>query len=232
MGKIYKILKTKDVGSIGIGAMIVFIAMVLVAGIAASVLIQTSTTLETQALSTGRETTAEVASGIAVFDILGYTTSSTADISKVAIGIRPRAGSSEIDIAQIFVELSDSATKVLLNYSQTYYKEPDGQDDIFGSSAAFPDYSGAAGDAYQFGVLVIEDADNSLAAATPVMNRGDKVYLCVNTTGTHSDIAERTDMWGIVVPEEGVMVGKGEKARRYKRIKREKERKSRWRKEW
>ena len=36
MRNLFKILKTKDIGSIGIGAMIVYIAMVLVAGIAAS----------------------------------------------------------------------------------------------------------------------------------------------------------------------------------------------------
>jgi flagellin FlaB len=60
------------VGSMGIGALVIFIAMVLVAGIAASVLIQTSTKLENQAMSTGSETTREVSSGIAVYNIEGY----------------------------------------------------------------------------------------------------------------------------------------------------------------
>ena len=192
----------KDVGSIGIGAMIVFIAMVLVAGIAASVLIQTSTRLETQALATGSETTAEVASGVAVYDVLGYTINSTVDISKIAIGIRPRAGSAEIDISQIFMELSNSTKKCLLNYSSTWYDDSDGFDNVF-AKTVFPDYDSGNGSCMQFGVLVIEDADDSISSTAPVMNRGDKVYLCINTTGTHSDLEERLDIWGIVVPEEG-----------------------------
>ena len=204
MGKIIKNLKQKDVGSIGIGAMIVFIAMVLVAGIAASVLIQTSTSLETQAMATGRETTSEVASGIAVFDVLGYADNSS-DISKLAIGVRPRAGSEEIDLSETFVEFANSAKKVLLNYSTSYYAEPDGANDIFvntGSVIVFPEY-GTGHSNSTFGLLVIEDADSSMAAATPVMNRGDKVYICINTTATHSDLAERSEMWGIIVAEEG-----------------------------
>ena len=112
MRNINEILKKKDVGSIGIGAMIVFIAMVLVAGIAASVLIQTSTNLEAQALATGRETTAEVASGLAVSKISGNN--SSGQIQYLAIIIRPRAGSADIDLGEAVIEISDSTTKNFL----------------------------------------------------------------------------------------------------------------------
>ena len=202
MKNLSKIMK-KDVGSIGIGAMIVFIAMVLVAGIAASVLIQTSTKLETQAMATGSETTAEVASGIAVFDVLGYAASGS-DISKLLIGVRPRAGSDGIDLSTAFVEISDSATKVLLTYNSSYYLDPGivGLSDIFANDTLFPTGNTSLS-ATDFGVLVLEDADGSLSSSAPVMNRGDKVYLCINTTATHSDLAVRTDIWGIIVPEEG-----------------------------
>jgi len=201
MRNLFKTLKKKDVGSIGIGAMIVFIAMVLVAGIAASVLIQTSTRLESQAMSTGHETTDEVSSGIAIFDIEGYAdTANDGDLSKLAIMVRARAGTQGIDLEQTYIELADENKKVILNYSTTYYAEPDGQADIFGA-AVFPDSPGTPGS--QFGILVIEDADNSVEQATPVINRGDKVFLCINITATHGDIAERVKVWGLVVPELG-----------------------------
>ena len=62
--------KLNDSGAIGIGAMIVLIAMILVAGVAASVLISTSNTLQSQAMKTGAQTTREVASGISVFGVM------------------------------------------------------------------------------------------------------------------------------------------------------------------
>jgi flagellin FlaB len=205
MRDIFKTLKTKDIGSIGIGAMIVFIAMVLVAGIAASVLIQTSTRLETQAMATGSETTDEVSSGIAIFDILGYTTSAGSAISKVIIGVRARAGSDSIDLSQAYIEISDTSKKVVQNYTTAYYLDPGGQDDIF-SADVFPDH-GAPNwnntDASQYGILVIEDADDSISEDNPVLNRGDKVYLCINATAAFGGISERSDVWGMVAPEEG-----------------------------
>ncbi len=201
MKNLFKTLKRKDVGSIGIGAMIVFIAMVLVAGIAASVLIQTSIKLEQQAMATGSETTDEVSSGIAVFDVLGYSAAAGVDISKIIIGVRARAGSDEIDLSQAYVELSDSSKKVVLNYTDIFYVDTGvGIDDIFNSSC-FP--NDGSTDASRFGLLVIEDADNSLTSTAPVINRGDKVYIGINTTGCFNNIGERTEVWGMVAPEEG-----------------------------
>jgi len=202
MRNLFRTLRKKDVGSIGIGAMIVFIAMVLVAGIAASVLIQTSTKLESQAMSTGHQTTDEVSSGIAIFDIEGYAdTANDGDLSKLAIMVRPRAGTHGVDLGQTYIELADANKKVILNYTDSYYDEPDGQADIF-SAAVFPEAAGG-NPASEYGILVLEDADGSLEAATPVINRGDKVFLCINISATHGNITERIDVWGLVVPELG-----------------------------
>jgi len=202
---ICKWLREKDVGAIGIGAMIVFIAMVLVAGIAASVLIQTSTRLESQAMSTGQETIAEVSTGIAVFDIMGYASSVTANLSKIGITVRPRAGSTEIDLSTTFIEISDTNYKKIMNYrdatANNWWDEPTGLDDLFGLSV-FP------ADSDDFGIIVVEDADSSCSESNPVINRGDKVILCIDIAtafndGSSAGILERTDVWGSVVPEEG-----------------------------
>jgi flagellin FlaB len=199
MRKLCKLLK-KDVGSIGIGAMIVFIAMVLVAGIAASVLIQTSTTLESQAMATGRETTEEVAGGIAVFDVEGHVAT---DIDGLAITVRPRAGSPEIDLNETIILLTDGTTKVLLiydfadaNHFNATVNTSDGK--VFGF--LYTDL-----EKEEFGIMVLEDADSSCTRFSPVINTGDKVMLfvdaieCFGGTG----IGERTDVYGWIYPEHG-----------------------------
>ena len=201
MRKICKMLRKKDVGSIGIGAMIVFIAMVLVAGIAASVLIQTSTRLESQAMRTGQETTEEVSTGIAVFDIKGYAPDD-GNLDNMTITVRPRAGSADIDLGEVFLELSNTDYKIIMTYTNggsDWNDSTTGVDDVFGV-ACFP----AA--ANRFGIMVLEDADGSCQQANPVINRGDKVLLCVDTTQSFnatSGINERTDIWGMVCPEQG-----------------------------
>jgi len=198
----FETLKRKDVGSIGIGAMIVFIAMVLVAGIAASVLIQTSTTLESQALATGRETTHEVAGGIAVFDVEGHVDT---DIDGLAITIRVRAGSPDIDLNESIILLHNGVTKVLLTYNysggganSTHFNSTvDASDgDVFGFF-----YTNLTNEV--FGIMVLEDYDSSCQRYTPVINYGDKVMLFVDTDACFGKIGERTDVFGYIYPEYG-----------------------------
>ena len=204
MIKIFKLLNNKDVGSIGIGAMIVFIAMVLVAGIAASVLIQTSTTLESQAMATGSQTTKEIAGGIAVFDIEGHTTGAGGIINAMAITIRARAGSPDIDLNETIVMLTDGTTKVLLSYDfadAAHFNASVNTSD--GSVFGFK-YNDLTNE--EFGILVLEDADSSVTRFNPVINRGDKVMLFVYSTNCFTitgGIEERTDVIGYIYPEHG-----------------------------
>jgi len=200
MGKICTLLKNKDVGSIGIGAMIVFIAMVLVAGIAASVLIQTSTKLESQAMHTGSQTTEEVATGLAIMNIEGHKQDAT-DIDDIAIMVRCRAGSKNIDLAETIIEISDSDTKNFLTYDDGGLADYIGKDDINGdvfTAGHYPD------DAVNFSIIVLEDADDSCSAAgTVVINSGDMVVLGVACDLAFAGLETRTEVWGLVIPEHG-----------------------------
>ncbi len=189
-------LKKSNFGSIGIGAMIVFIAMVLVAGIAASVLIQTSTTLEMQALKTGSQTTSEVSTGIMVQGVEGYNESGT--ITRMAVEIKARAGSPDIDLSETVVEISDSDTKYVLTYDSTKYTNSSSVDgDVFNSD----NYPGGGSADTKFGIIVLQDADGSVTENNPIINFGDHVALAVGDAFT--GVEPRTDVFGMVVSEEG-----------------------------
>jgi len=188
----------------GIGAMIVFIAMVLVAGIAASVLIQTANRLEIQAMTTGQQTTREVSTGIGIEKLAGQKGSLTIRgvnytnrIMNITIAVSPRAGSNNIDLSKAVIELSNSSTKVILTYDSGNYANNIANTSVF-ATAAF----GLT--ANHFGVIRVEDADGSAAvAANPVINRGDHVLITISTGQSLCGLTERMDVWGRVIPEQG-----------------------------
>jgi flagellin FlaB len=195
MGKIKLFLRKKE-ASMGIGAMIVFIAMVLVAGIAASVFIQVANTLQMQALFTGEETIDEVATGIAVMDIEGHVTSADDGVDMMTLTVKGRAGSGDIDLNELVIELANNETKAILTYNSGQYNGSVPAD-VFNTSVFTLT-------ATEFGIIVLEDADGSCQETTPIINKGDYVMLTIDTSAVFNPgIAERTDIWGNVIPEIG-----------------------------
>ncbi len=97
-----------DRGQVGIGTLIVFIAMVLVAAIAAGVLINTAGFLQSQAEATGQESTDLVSERIDVTSTVGIVNetdgSSTGDLQEIRVGVAGAAGSNQIDLSSATIQ--------------------------------------------------------------------------------------------------------------------------------
>ncbi|VVB96159.1 Flagellin A1 [uncultured archaeon] len=108
-----------DTGDVGIGTLIIFIAMVLVAAVAAAVLIQTSGVLQQKAQQTGKEATSEVSSNLKIVTVVGQRANATADVSLLNTTVELSAGGNQIDFAQVIVKYINETTTTTLNYSAT-----------------------------------------------------------------------------------------------------------------
>ncbi|MFC6719370.1 archaellin/type IV pilin N-terminal domain-containing protein [Natrialbaceae archaeon GCM10025810] len=139
---------TTERGQVGIGTLIVFIAMVLVAAIAAGVLINTAGFLQTQAEATGEESTEQVSDNVQVVNSIGLTNSSddisnasyfegdtTPDEDEVAhieLTVQKSAGSGDIDLSKSTIEYShDEATTLTYNNSVSDDPEVNGSENSF-----------------------------------------------------------------------------------------------------
>jgi len=108
-----------DTADVGIGTLIIFIAMVLVAAVAAAVLIQTSDILQQKAQQTGKEAETEVTSNLNIVSIIGNVgnLSGTKKIDNFTIAIQLSAGGQNIDFKSVVVKYIDKGKSDTMNYS-------------------------------------------------------------------------------------------------------------------
>jgi flagellin-like protein len=99
-------------GQVGIGTLIIFIAMVLVAAVAAGVLVNTSGLLQSQAEDTGSDAQAQVSNQIDVVSATGTVSGSS--VNEVVLVVKKSPGSDPIDLAEATIEYTSASDSVTM----------------------------------------------------------------------------------------------------------------------
>lgn len=191
--------KRSRTAAVGIGTLIVFISMVLVAAIAASVIMQTAESLQQRANAVGKQTIRDVSSGLRIIGVSGYTNEEKSKIEYLAIAITPRAGSLDLDLNKTLLYLQlDNFTILSLN-TQAIAESVAVDGDVFHTLNA------SLLNATNFGAIAIHDADGSISN-THGISTSDQCMLIINLTaalkGT-SGLGPSETLEAKLVPEVG-----------------------------
>ncbi|HMB46093.1 MAG TPA: hypothetical protein VKL21_09750 [Candidatus Methanoperedens sp.] len=151
-----------ETADIGIGTLIIFIAMVLVAAVAAIVLIYSAGELQQKATITANEAPSKVTTNIFIESVFGDRVNSTMPglqpgVQSILIRIRPEVGTASMDLRQIIMTKMSSDEIEILNYSNI------------------------SNTVNSFGASTIRDEDGSFTADFPVLNSGDLVDIEFHT---------------------------------------------------
>jgi len=154
--------KDKDRGQVGIGTLIVFIAMVLVAAIAAGVLINTAGFLQSKSEQTGQESGKQVTNRVTVQSVTSTDLNPDSGIASMNVLVSKASGSENVDMEDMTIQ---------------YVGPQEAQTLIYGDTAS----------ASEFSVSAEKDTDDSL----PVLNDNDDrftVSIDVNSIRGSSDL--------------------------------------------
>ncbi len=149
----------------GVGTMIIFIAMVLVAAVAASVLISTANQVREQAQTTGEQAINNVATGFLVQDVVGVVATDNASLDEIVIYMRVTSGSPNVNMDNVVLSINTGDAIAMLNST------------------------GAAADDESFQYLKLKDVQGFDAN---VVGQGDilKITIDLTATGISADVVE------------------------------------------
>jgi len=156
----------EDRGQVGIGTLIVFIAMVLVAAIAAGVLINTAGFLQSSAEESGEQSSAQVTNRLQVVNAVGE------DIVEDENG-------DEVTTVELTVKKAPGADNVDLTTTTAQWVSSDGTFDIV-SYQATQESGGTSGDGV-FATETFQDDDDSIDNSNVLNDPADRATMKFQT---------------------------------------------------
>jgi archaeal flagellin FlaB len=100
----------------GVGTLIIFIAMLLVAAVAAGVLLQTAGSLQQKALSTGAQSKAEISTNARVIEVSATDAAADQAVENFAMQMKLAPGSDPIKLDEVTLTFSTDDATTTLSY--------------------------------------------------------------------------------------------------------------------
>ena len=110
-------LRTNERAEVGVGTLIIFIAMVLVAAVAAAVIIGTSGQLQQRAQMTGKEATQEVSSNLKVIEVYANRNTTSTNVYTIKVQMSLAAGGQQVPLDDLVLRYTDGTTLVLYKFT-------------------------------------------------------------------------------------------------------------------
>ena len=165
--------KRDDRGQVGIGTLIVFIAMVLVAAIAAGVLINTAGFLQSQSEQTGQQSSSQVTNRLQVVNVVGEFISNK-QVNVINMTVKKAPGSEDVDLEGVTMQYVSNDQIVDLIHNDSH------------DSGADPNN--------EFATYTIQDDDSSIADSRVLNDQTDRAKLALDigsdTTPANGNLTE------------------------------------------
>ena len=157
-----------DRGQVGIGTLIVFIAMVLVAAIAAGVLINTAGFLQSSAEETGQQSSDQVTNRLEVVNAVG-TEVNGGTVDLIELTVRRAPGAGNIDMGSTTLQMVHSSG----SYDLTHATYEGNADD--------------APNATRFNISTVQDDDTSISESQVLNDPADRATIFVDADDVIAD---------------------------------------------
>ncbi|WP_440992229.1 archaellin/type IV pilin N-terminal domain-containing protein [Haloarchaeobius baliensis] len=180
-----------DRGQVGIGTLIIFIAMVLVAAVAAGVLINTAGLLESTASDTGQDSQSQVSNQITVVSASGSVDANDS-VDYLNFTVMKSAGSGDLDLEDATIEYTSEDISETLTFAASY-----GSGNFIVADTTAPGTALAAGS----NQTVLANTSDRVIVGLNLGALGDPLEEGEEATVRFVDQSGATTVYGVNVPD-------------------------------